>query len=323
LKKLSAAFPLLVRARHQELLRVPCNALPALPAALGRHPKLTWLSVAGNPVCPALAPAAPVPEVEAPQLVFAPGAQPLGQGASGGAFAATWHRPGGGGGGDDAAPLDIVVKRFVAGVSPDGAPADEVEAACAVAHARCVRVLALMRSPTLALVMAPAPGAPLGGRPGGASVLRCTYDAATRFAPAVAAAAAADVAAALAACHAAGVAHGDVYAHNILLSVPSASEAAAAAAAEAAPAPAAVATLCDFGAAFAYSAAAGGVDVERLEARAFGLLLADLAARVEEPAGRGQRVADALAALSAACTAPDVASRPRFEHMAATLAALL
>jgi hypothetical protein len=307
---------------------VPCNALTALPAALGRHPKLTWLSVAGNPCCPPLAPAAPVPDIDEAQLTFVAGAQPLGQGASGGAFAATWRRAGAAEG-DAPPPLDVVVKRFVAGVSPDGAPADEVEAACAVAHARCVRVLALMRAPTLALVMAPAPGAPLGGRPGGASVLRCTYDAGTRFAPAVAATAAADVAAALAACHAAGVAHGDVYAHNILLAVPqTASDETAAAGA-----PAAVATLCDFGAAFAYPRGAGGIDVERLEARAFGLLLRDLATRVEqekeekeptaEGGGIGRRVADALAALADACTAPDVASRPRFDSMAATLAALL
>ncbi len=304
---------------------MPCNALTALPAALGRHPKLTWLSVAGNPCCPSLAPAAPVPDIDEAQLTFVAGAQPLGQGASGGAFAATWRRPGTD---DDASPpMDVVVKRFVAGVSPDGAPADEVEAACAVAHARCVRVLALMRAPTLALVMAPAPGAPLGGRPGGASVLRCTYDASTRFAPAVAAAAAADVAAALAACHAAGVAHGDVYAHNILLAVPQT----ASDGETAAGAPAAVATLCDFGAAFAYPRGAGGVDVERLEARAFGLLLRDLATRVDveekeptaEGGGIGRRVADALAALADACTAPDVASRPRFDSMAATLAALL
>ncbi len=214
----------LAGAESLELLRVPCNALASLPAALASHPRLCWLSLAGNAAwCAPPQPAAPVPVVEAHELELTDGAATLGPaGASGGVYPATWRgKP-------------VALKRFVAGVSPDGAPEDEVAAACAVRHAGCVRVLALQRSPTLAMVMAPAAGTPLGGRPNAASLLRCTYPPEQRWSSAFALRCARDVSGALAACHAARLAHGDVYAHNIVVDERGA------------------ATLVDMGAAFAY-----------------------------------------------------------------------
>jgi hypothetical protein len=298
------------------LLRVPCNALRSLPAALGRHPTLTWLSLAGNPVCPPPPPCKAVPEAADADVRYdAARRAPLGAGASGGAFAATWHG------------ADVVVKRFVAGVSPDGAPEDEIAAACAVDTPRAVRVLGLQREPALAMLMAPAAGQPLGGRPGTAASppLRCFYPRGRVFAVPAAAAAAAHTAAALAALHAARVAHGDVYAHNVLLlEAGLASEA----------------TLCDFGAAFGYDSQPlreAGIDFERLEARGFGLMLRDLSQRVASGAAGASAsradlagvaavdaaVAQALARAADACTQPHVAARPRFADVAAELEALV
>ena len=292
---------------------MPCNALRSLPAALGPHPTLTWLSVAGNPCCPPPQPCRAVPDALAADVSYDDvAAAPLGAGASGGAFAASWR----------GAP--VVIKRFVAGVSPDGAPADEVAAACAVDCARAVRVLALQREPTLAMLMAPAAGQPLGGRPGTAASppLRCAYPPGRVFDAPAAAAAAAHTAAALAALHAARVSHGDVYAHNVLLL-------------EAGPE--SEATLCDFGAAFGYDSPAlrdAGIDFERLEARGFGLMLRDLSQRMSSSRVASRRgladlasmdaaVAQALARLADACTQPHVAARPRFADVAAELEALV
>jgi hypothetical protein len=42
--RVAHACPSPIHVVQQELLRVPCNALRSLPAALGPHPTLTWLS---------------------------------------------------------------------------------------------------------------------------------------------------------------------------------------------------------------------------------------------------------------------------------------
>lgn len=88
----------------------------------------------------------------------------------------------------------------------------------------------------------------------------------------------------------------DVFAHNVLVEADTGR-----------------ATLCDFGAAFFYdreAAAAAGVDFERQEVRALGLLIADCAAR-----GGG----DLLASLGARCVSDDAASRPSFDELAREL----
>lgn len=82
------------------------------------------------------------------------------------------------------------------------------------------------------------------------------------------------------------------------------------------------AVLCDFGASFTYPDAAAAF-FEAMEARAFGLLLADLVARVDDAADGGADGARAarLGELAAACTgAPG--GRPRFAALEAELAAL-
>jgi serine/threonine protein kinase len=132
--------------------------------------------------------------------------------------------------------------------------------------------------------------------------------------------------------HSEGVAHGDVYGHNILANVDGSEV-----------------RLADFGAAYVYhgmDATATGLDpalLERLEVRAFGVLVAEIAARivasvvgadgngnmgvtkgggdVAEEAGGGvvlkapNALIGALEGIAAESTAPHVRRRPSFHEL--------
>jgi len=278
---------LLEGALELEMLRVPCNNIETLPAAaLSRHPKLCWLSLSGNPrwcdgpqECPhrdvpRLDPGDDLPVYDDTDAALGP------SGASGGVYAATWR-------GDR-----VAVKRFVDGISPDGHPEDEIACARAVSNPCCVNILATAEQPTRVMVMSYIHGRPLGGRPNAASLLRCTYPSGTVWPAAVAITCAHDVARACAACAACRVSHGDVYAHNVVIDTSDGGHA----------------TLVDFGAAFAYNKACG-VDFERLEVRAYGLLLQELAERCVGGCHKGMQD------LATRCCDSDVASRPRFTDL--------
>ncbi len=100
--------------------------------------------------------------------------------------------------------------------------------------------------------------------------------------------------------HERGVAHGDLYAHNILFDADG------------------TALLGDFGAAAMTGSldAAQSLALRRLEVRAFGCLLEELAERCDA-AGP---LPDALQALATRCLQPDVAARPSFCDLEAALA---
>jgi serine/threonine protein kinase len=95
-----------------------------------------------------------------------------------------------------------------------------------------------------------------------------------------------DIAAAVGHLHARGLLHGDLYAHNILWDGATGA-----------------ATLSDFGAACRLPPGEAGAPLQRLETRAWGLLLGELLARCPDP------LPD-LAALERACTQPEVRRRP-------------
>ena len=270
-----------------EMLRVPCNRIATLPATMGTHPKLCWVSLAGNPLwCAGPSTQRTVPLVAEADLVYDNSATLGPAGASGGVFAATWQG------------RRVAVKRFVDGISPDGAPADEMAVARAVHHPRCVDVLAVVEPPHQAMVMTHILGQPLGGRPGGKSLLRCTYPPDQGWPAAFAVTCARDVAAACGACASARVVHGDVYAHNVVVTDNGS------------------ATLVDFGAAFACPTTCD-IDFQRLEVRAFGLLLQELADRC------ASRRHDGLSALAAKCMDTTVAARPSFAELEMELGRML
>ena len=96
--------------------------------------------------------------------------------------------------------------------------------------------------------------------------------------------------------HARGLMHGDLYAHNIL------------------SAPGRPPVIGDFGAASFY--AAPNPALERLEVRAFGCLLEELAARCGTPVSE-------LTALAADCLDENPAARPLFEDIVNRLHSLV
>ena len=284
--------------RALELVRLSANALSALPDWLLALPRLAWLAFAGNPFGEAAersasdAQAAPRIDWHALSL-----GGKLGEGASG-----VIHR----GMLDGTHP--VAIKLFKGAVTSDGWPHSEMAACIAAgAHPDLIPLVGrIVGHPqgTDGLVMTLVEPAfrNLAGPPSLASCTRDVYADGAQWSPAVALRIARGIAGAMAHLHANGVAHNDLYAHNILWHAQG------------------EALLGDFGAA----ALLGGLSdaqagaVQRLEVRAFGCLLEELLARCDAPVPS----AAALQALVDACLQPNVPSRPDFAAIGAALHAL-
>lgn len=267
----------LAEAPALELLRIAANRFEALPPWLSEHPTLAWVAWAGNGFDRMLAPAARL----IPWRDLAPGSL-LGQGASGLVHQALWQEAPG------APPRDVALKLFKGAMTSDGLPAHEM-AACLAASGHPHLVGAIGRvdghpDGTEALVMplVPVHWRALAGPPSLESCTRDVYDPALRLAGPAALRIARQIADAVAHLHGRGVLHGDLYAHNILWD-----------------GAAGDATLSDFGAACTMPAP----HPERIEVRAFGLLLGELA----ELAPDAPAILREVAAL---CTRPRQAERP-------------
>jgi serine/threonine protein kinase len=258
----------------------------------------------------------------------------------------------GGGGG-------VAVKVFRDDTSPDGRAIDELEVLCLVDHPNLTKVRALLidthtpthtqakpsdtqasqpptQSPTrpIGVIMDLVTGTPLAAKPNHTSVLRCRWDLHAQFPIAFVLRCARDVASALEHLHSKGICHGDVYGHNVVCDGKG------------------NATLLDYGASFVYASPApaggvsvdgsengsengggeegGGIDFERLEVRAYGLLVADLLQRVSEKKKSAYSFSSSASPLSpstakvmaaargvleevvAQCLLPSVKERPTF-----------
>lgn len=308
-----------------ELLRCPRNALSSLPPRLGRAPRLAWLSFAGNPLLLASSPPSSskqrvVPLVSEEELAL--GSASLGETGTGsvGVTAAEWRRPSAAEATNGATTRRVAYKRFAATVSPDGVPEDELASAAAVGCDCVPTILGCVRKPhaphgsLVGMVSTVARGSALASRPPHGECLRSAYpppgfslftsakkngvftDASAVEAARRARRAAACAASALASCHGAHVTHGDVYGHNLVVDRDTGG-----------------ASLVDFGGAFFYSPSSSW-DFERIEARALGVLLSELAA-----VGGGD---EALARVADRCLVPTVADRPRFARVVEELTAL-
>ena len=197
----------------------------------------------------------------------------------------------------------------------DGRPADEMAASVLASRTGCASITRTLARFTkdadecqtsTGLVMEfldPAVWKNLGSPPSFDSVTRDVYAAGATRSCAEIAALARCVAGAGAALHAAGVHHGDLYAHNVLFRTDSERPAA---------------KLSDFGAAFFYPpGSALGTELEKIETRAFGVLLEEALARHDGEADEhdGVRVAE-LEALAARCVG-EREGRPTFAEIAA------
>jgi serine/threonine protein kinase len=144
----------------------------------------------------------------------------------------------------------------------------------------------------------------LAGPPSLDSCTRDIYAADTRFALPAVLRMALGIASAAAHLHARGILHGDLYAHNILRNDQG------------------ECLLGDFGAAsfFDPKDSARAQALQRIEARAFGCLLAEWLARCDG-AGTGHDAAlQVMLALQARCLDADPAARPLLAEIAHTLA---
>ncbi|AWN43320.1 leucine-rich repeat-containing protein kinase family protein [Methylobacterium durans] len=287
----------LAQAARLELVRLSANGIAALPAWIAALPRLAWLSWAGNPCEPAIAPAA-APAV--PWTDILPG-EILGEGASGRVHRALLRD----GSPEPARP--VALKLFKGAMTSDGLPEREM-AACLAAGAHPNLAGAIGRlaghpegAQGLLMPLLPARWRPLAGPPSLASCSRDVYDPDLRLDASIAHALATAVGRAAAHLHGRGLLHGDLYAHNILWDG-SAGEA----------------VLTDFGAASALPEGPVAPALERVEVRAFGLLLGELLARCP-PDGGGVA---AMRALEAACVSEDAGTRPRMTEVLAALAAL-
>lgn len=302
--QLSALPAELAACTGLELLRIAANRLTALPPWLLTMPRLAWLAYAGNPFSAADEAAAASnahPDLIAWHRLEI--GQRLGEGASGVIHQALLRQaiPDA-----DAAVQPVAVKLFKGAMTSDGLPRCEL-AACLSAGGH----------PNLIPLLGEVTGHPddlhgcvmtlidpafhnLAGPPSLESCTRDVYPAGTRFSQAALLRLARGIAGAARHLHDRGIMHGDLYAHNILHTGRG------------------DALLGDFGAASLFvRGSAQGEALERLEVRAFGLLLEEL---IERCIDVDAAVLARLAQLQASCVQPIPGARPLFADIVRRLA---
>ena len=300
----------LAACRKLELLRIAANRLVALPPWLLEMPRLAWLAYAGNPFS-AADDAASTGDANPAGIAWKQLRleQKLGEGASGVIHQAVLHERAP----DPAADRQeqpatgaraVAVKLFKGAITSDGLPRCELAAWIgAGAHANLIPVLGEVRDHpdgVHACVMTLVePGyRNLAGPPSLDSCTRDIYPDDKSFTPAALLRLAGGIASAAHHLHGRGILHGDLYAHNILHTG------------------AGDALLGDFGAASRFAVdAAHAVALQRLEVRAFGLLLAELMARCDDGEASGDILTN-LQTLQRACTQAVPAARPLFLEVA-------
>ncbi|SQF98375.1 protein kinase [Paucimonas lemoignei] len=271
----------LARCHMLELLRISANQLTQLPEWLLQMPSLAWLAFAGNPLCPAQTPV-PARLVPWGQLTIQ---QQLGEGASGIIEQALWQRP-------DQPAEAVAVKRYKGSVTSDGSPLNEM-AACIAAgkHPNLIDVEGqITEHPQAQAALVMQLIGPhfinLAGPPSLDSCTRDIYPTDLRLSLPVVLRMAHGIASVAAHLHGCGITHGDLYGHNILCNLNG------------------DCLLGDFGAASFHPNPQQAIALERIEARAFGILLGELLEHCIEDAPRE------LHALQARCVQEVVNQRP-------------
>jgi hypothetical protein len=294
----------LAACRALELLRISANRLEALPHWLPTLPRLAWLAFSGNPFDDraetAAAEAAAIPAVDWRRLSMR---DKLGEGASGVIHRADWEQ-------EDGSVRPVAVKLFRGEVTSDGWPRSEMAACIAAgAHPNLIAVEGRVHdhpegTSGLVLALVDPSFRNLAGPPSLDSCTRDVYAADAAWPVTTALRLARGLASAAAQLHARGIVHGDLYAHNILWDGEGQG------------------LLGDFGAAsfLPPDNAVQALALQRIEARAFGLLLGELRSRCT-PANDAERaVLERWGELERRCTQPEAAARPRLGEIASALA---
>ena len=238
-----------------ELLRVACCEIAAIPDSLIDAQSLSWLSIAGNPCC-----GTRLSQVKnATRIISEKDIQmgkKLGDGASGEVFEAEYRKK------------KVAYKIFRKDeVSPDGHCQDEIQIACMMHDENLARVLARVDGGddfAQGVIMEFVDGTPLAEKPNGESLLRCRWKPGQLFSISFVLKCLSSVAGGLHHMHSRCIAHGDVYAHNVLARQDG------------------VSILCDYGASFTYTRNNKNNRMFELqEVRAFGILVKDLIERID------------------------------------------
>lgn len=281
-------LPETLAACHKlELIRISANRLEVLPEWLLNLPALAWLAYADNPLCGALVDR-PFRSVRWQDLQLG---RRLGEGASGVIHQAQW------GTGDSA--RQVAVKLYKGEVTSDGSPLNEM-AACIAAgeHPQLIGVLGRIadhpqgRQGLVMELIAP-DYINLAGPPSLDSCTRDIYPQGLRLDLPVLLRLAAGIASVTAHLHAREITHGDLYGHNILWQADG------------------HCLLGDFGAAAFHPGTNPATDtaLQRIETRAFGILLGELLERCDVKPD-DQTVIAELRSLQQRCTQAVPANRP-------------
>ena len=284
--RLTALPSSLARCERLELLRIASNRLTALPDWLLHLPRLAWLAYADNPLPQGFV--APATDGHCPTLHWRDIRleQELGRGASGLIHRARWS--------GHAAP--VAVKLYKGAMTSDGSPLAEMSASIAAGeHPQLVRLAGRIDDhpqglPALVMALIDGHWSNLADPPSLDSCTRDRYPEARRLALPTVRRLVAGIASVCAHLHGRGLNHGDLYAHNILFDEDG------------------QCLLGDFGAASFHPPAARAL--ERLEVRAFGIL-------VEELLGCCEQDDQGLRLLAWACQQAQVLARPSFAEIAA------
>lgn len=284
--------PSILRCQELELLRGAANSFEVLPPEIALLPKLAWLSFSGNPVITAPSPLDPIQSLPLSSVILT---ESVGKGASGSSMRGVLR---------DSPQIEVVVKFFDSSVSSDSAAVDEISAALAAAG-----VPGAIES--IAQVVDDI-GRPIGivSRYAGESFVRLgeppTFDSVTRDIFQAERLAASlpilqvlqSVAVSLSSLHERKLMHGDLYAHNILVSDQG------------------HALLGDFGATWSYTSLAAELHpaLQAIEVRAYGYLIDDLV-RNSFGASLSQRVHGALCGLRDACLSINPHERPSIQEL--------
>ncbi|NMX77624.1 protein kinase [Pseudomonas sp. WS 5532] len=286
----------LLNCKNLELLRIASNRFTQLPPWLLTLPSLTWLAYAGNPVEIAVEVASDDATPNIPWAELELG-EVLGEGASGIIRKALWKPP----------ALPVAVKLYKGTITSDGSPLHEMQACIAAGlHPNLIKVEGRVvghpeDQAALVMDLIDPSYRNLAALPSLASCTRDIYAPGTRFSAEVVLRMARGIASVASHLHRHGITHGDLYGHNILWNA------------------AGDCLLGDFGAASFHVTADTQETraLQRIEVRAFGVLLGELLERVEEGFNN-----EALVALQQSCCQPDVLARPSFEEIEALLHAL-
>ncbi|NUT76072.1 serine/threonine-protein kinase [Pseudomonas sp. C1C7] len=279
-----------------ELIRIAANQLSALPEWLLSLPSLCWLAYAGNPLEneATLQATTPIPWSELHLE------QQLGQGASGVIHRATWTKPG-------QPATAVAVKLYKGEMTSDGSPLHEMNACISAGlHPNLIRIEGQIfdhpqQTAGLVMQLIEPSFRNLAGLPSLASCSRDVYAEDTHFSADVALRIARGIASVAGHLHAQGITHGDLYGHNILRNAQG------------------DCLLGDFGAASFHATVDSPESraLQRIEVRAFGILLGELLERIDAGLSDAQRLE--LEGLQQCCCQPDVLARPGFEEIVRVL----